>query len=190
MSAHLLPPLEFLVSPYAMSRADWEERIQEIKSAYREARRLSRADPQRSERFAEINRKLAELRDDEGVVGRPGWVESEREVRQKYRERKRRIQPIVDAIKEKIASETAGTDDCDRELWVGCDLERSVVGFDVWYRFDDDLDRDRSSGRLAELTSIMQAAAKEIAQADSEVRFHSHQTVQEKCGGDYYQYLR
>ena len=173
-----------------MSKSDWEKRVQEIKNATRDARTLSHTDPERNDRIAEISRKVAELRNDESVLGRPSWVQSDRQMLQKLRDHKSRAQPIVDAIKKRIESETAKTWDWGKELSVGCNSELSFVGFDVWYQFDNELERDRSSGRLAELTSIMQTAAKQIANADSEVRFHSHQTVQEKCDGDYFRYLR
>jgi hypothetical protein len=173
-----------------MNRSDWERRIQEIKNAVHDTRKLSRDDPDRSDRIAEISRQMSELINDEDVLGRPSSVRSERQIRQKKRDHKSRTQPILDAIKEKIEAETARTWDWGKDIWVGCDSELSYVRFDVWYDLDDDLDQDRSSGRLGELTSIMQTVVKDIADAGSEVNFHSRQTVEEKCDGDYFRYLR
>ena len=173
-----------------MSRSDWEKRVQEIKDAIHDVRNLSLDDPERNDRIALISRQMAELRDDEDLSGRPSWIKSERQLRQKMRDQKHQTQPTLDAIKKRIEEETAKAWDWGNELWIGCNSQLSFVGFDVWYQLDGELEQDRSSGRLAELTTIMQTAARQIANADSEVRFHSHQTVHEKCGGDYFRYLR
>ena len=173
-----------------MNKSDWEKRIQEIKGAVHDARKLSGDHPERNDRIAEIAKQMSELIDDEDVSGRPRSVLSDRQILQKRREHKARTQPILNAIKEEIEAETARTWDWGSEVWVRCDSELSSVSFDVWYDFDDDLEQDRSLGRLDELTSIMQTAAKNIANAGSEVNFHSHQTVREKCDGNYFRYLR
>ena len=62
------------------------------------------------------------------------------------------------------------------------------IWFDLWYATDEQLQRDMSSGRHGELAAIFSQAAREYAGAESEVRFHSHQYVREKCGGNYFNY--
>jgi hypothetical protein len=173
-----------------MNRSDWDKRIQEIKNTIRGVRELSSDNPERNDRVAQISGQMAKLCEDEDVFGRAEWVESDRQIRQRLRDHEHQAHPILDAVKERVAKDTGKAWDWNKELWIGCNSELSFVGFDVWYEFDDELERDRSSGRLAELTSIMQVAAEQVANAESEVRFHSHQTVQEKCGGDYFRYLR
>ena len=173
-----------------MSRSDWEKRVQEIKDAIHDVRNLSLDDPERNDRIAQISRQMAELRDDEDLSGRPRWIKTERQLRQKMRDQKCQVQPILEAIKKRIEEDTAKAWDWGKELWIGCNSQLSFVGFDIWYQLDDELEQDRSSGRVAELTLIMQTAARQIANADSKVRFHSHQTVQEKFGGNYFLYLR
>ena len=173
-----------------MSRFDWETRMSEIRQALADAGKLSADDPSRNELIAQIRNRMAELRDDESVSGRPGWVRSDRQTREELGDFRRRSRPVLDAIKERIDNDTGRSWNWGKDLWVGSNRELTFVGFDLWYQRDEDLEQDRASGRRAELASIMQGAAREIANADSEVRFHSHQTVQEKCGGDYFRYLR
>ena len=62
------------------------------------------------------------------------------------------------------------------------------IRFDLWYATDEQLQRDMASGRQGELIEIFSQAAQEYAGAESEVRFHSHQHVREKCGGNYFNY--
>jgi hypothetical protein len=76
------------------------------------------------------------------------------------------------------------------DLHIGVNAELTHFRFDVWYRTDEQFGRDRESGRHGELADILREALREVAQADSEVYFHSHQFVQEKCGGNYFGYLR
>ena len=65
---------------------------------------------------------------------------------------------------------------------------RTYVWFDLWYETDQELQQDAVSGHHRELIEIFSEAAREYAGAEPEVRFHSHQHVREKCGGNYFNY--
>jgi len=106
----------------------------------------------------------------------------------KIRELQKKAPPIEAAIK-RFVKERAGSEFV-ADLHVGFDLEMTRVGFDVWYQTDQESARDLSSGRREQLAEIMRCAAREIAHADSEVWFHSHQFVREKYHGNYFEYLR
>ena len=106
----------------------------------------------------------------------------------KVRELQKKAPPIRAAIK-RLVEERAGQE-FNTELHIGFDLELTHVGFDLWYQTDQELERDLSSGRREQLAEIMRCAAREVAKANSEVRFHSHQFVREKYHGNYFEYLR
>jgi hypothetical protein len=112
------------------------------------------------------------------------WITYDR----KTRELHKKAPPIEAAIR-RVVKESAGPDFI-ADLHIGFDLEITHVGFDVWYQTDEELERDASSGRRVQLAEIMRGAAREIARADSEVRFHSHQFVRERYHGNYFEYLR
>ena len=95
------------------------------------------------------------------------------------------IRKIIVSRFEEEAGVSFGSD-----LHIGFDNELTHFRFDLWYATDDRLERDKASGRHDELTEILRRAAREFAQADSEVYFHSHQFVREQCGGNYFLYLR
>jgi hypothetical protein len=86
---------------------------------------------------------------------------------------------------EKKAGVSFGSD-----LHIGFNTDLTHFRFDVWYTTDEQFERDKHSGRHGELAEILREAAREFAQADSEVYFHSQQFVREKCGGNYFNYLR
>ena len=106
----------------------------------------------------------------------------------KIRELQKKAPPIRTAIK-RLVEERAGPEFV-AELHIGFDLELTHVGFDVWYQTDQELERDLSSGRREQLAEIMRGTAREIADADATVSFHSHQFVREKYHGNYFEYLR
>jgi hypothetical protein len=117
-----------------------------------------------------------------------GWKDQLRLHEAKVRELQKKGPPIKAAIRSFVA-ERAGAD-LGAELRIAFSIDMTHIGFDIWYQTDEALERDKSSGRQEELAEIMRTAARECAHADSEVRFHSHQFVREKCGGDYFLYMR
>ena len=96
--------------------------------------------------------------------------------------------PPVKAAIQRFVAERAGTD-LGAELDIGFSLDMRHISFDVWYQTDQELERDKSSGRHEQLAGIMRSAAGECANAESEVRFHSRQFVREQCGDDYFAYM-
>lgn len=68
------------------------------------------------------------------------------------------------------------------------DLEN--IRFDYFYSTDAELNSDSESGQQQVIVDAIRSAAKIHVAGLSEIYFHSHQFVQEKCNGDYYQYFR
>jgi len=96
--------------------------------------------------------------------------------------------PPVKAAIQGFVAERAGTD-LGAELDIGFSLDMRHISFDVWYQTDRELEQDKSSGRHEQLAEIMRSAARGCANAESSVRFHSHQFVREKYSGDYFAYM-
>jgi hypothetical protein len=170
-----------------MDKPDWNQWQQDFNRAIGNLRKFAKDDPARHSAIQEIKR-MQRLLDEEDLPGQPDWVTLRREMYQKWKDLRRKAPPISAAIKESIENQTGRS--WQKDLHIGYNLDLTYVGFDVWYESDEDLERDRSSGRHEELTEIMQRAAKQIADAESEVRFHSHQFVKEKYEGDYFRYFR
>lgn len=171
-----------------MAEPDWNQRAAAIRRAIGELGKLAPDDPVRHRGVKELSRRMRMLLDDEDVPGQPEWVARHRELARRNREFGREVRPLLDAVKAAVDERTGRR--WGDNLHVGCDLELTHMRFDAWYETDAELEDDRSSGRRVELVEAMQAVAREIANAASDVYFHSHQFVREKCGGDYFSYLR
>lgn len=140
----------------------------------------------------EMDAKLAELKADPAKAAcfKAGLIEKTK----KAFDNLPKLQAVLDAhpIRRKIASyfeEKAGVN-FGSDLHIGFNVDLTHLRFDVWYTTDEQFERDKDSGRHGELAEILQEAARKFAQAESEVYFHSHQFVREKCGGNYFHYLR
>jgi hypothetical protein len=119
----------------------------------------------------------------------PAFIEHFNEIARKLRERAPRWRAIERDIWDYIEKQ-AGVEFSETELGIGASLDIDNIRFDFFCETDEELEKDRVSGRQDQLTRIMEGAARKFADAKSSVHFHSHQTVREKCGGSYYRYFR
>ena len=92
------------------------------------------------------------------------------------------------------------------KIWADIELElgRKIVEADFWmhsgnleniridyfYKTDADLSSDEESGQRQFIVEAIEKATKKHVNRVPEINFHSHQFIQEKCGGDYFQYFR
>ena len=111
-----------------------------------------------------------------------------RNIEKKALKLQKKAPPVREKIREFVESESGVNFGSD--LHIGFSLDMDHIGFDVWYQTDKELEKARSTGFDRKLVKIMETAALTFSNAKSRVGFHSHQFVKEKCGGDYFQYLR
>ena len=162
--------------------------MQEIKRAIGDLRKLAPDDPTRESHIRDLAKRARKLLDEEELPGQPEWVNRHRDRLQLIREHRRTAAPVVAEIREAIVKETGRN--WGDNLHVGCSLGIKSIRFDVWYETDAEFEHDRATSRHAELSNILQEIAWRIAAAPATVYFHSHQFVREKCGGDYFNYMR
>ena len=171
-----------------MSKPDWIDRQKELEREFAELRKLDRDDPERNQRIREYARMMREVIFDEDLEGSPESISRLRELSDLAAAKKDRTDDIRNAVKSYI--EEYRSRNWDHNLWIGADLEMTHVRFDVWYNRDEELEKDYSSGKHDEPKAALRRIAKEVSNAESDVYFHSHQFVKEKCDGDYFRYLR
>jgi hypothetical protein len=183
-----LAPAAQTATGVGMDRPNWNSRVQEIERAIADLRKAAPDDPARERQVRDLAKRVRKLLDEEDAPGQPLWVSQHRHRLQLIEEHRRIAAPVVAEIREAIDQET-GTSWGDN-LHVGCSLGFTSIRFDVWYDTDAELEHDRATGRHAELAKIIKEIAERITAAPATVYFHSHQFVREKCGGNYFNYMR
>ena len=168
--------------------ATWNSQRQKIIRAISDLKNLAPGDRSRELRIQEICKKVSELLDESQLPDRPQWVDKNRAIPDEMKEHSKLAAPVVAAIRELTEQETGRR--WGDDLHIGSSVGMKSFRFDVWYKTDEELSRDRSSGRQAEISGVIQRITRRVANASSTVYFHSHQYIQERCGGDYSSYLR
>jgi len=125
---------------------------------------------------------------EEDLADLPEWVVLSRLREQERKKLAPRAKTTLDSVREMAQIETGH--EFGDSLWVMSDLKVTKISFMVWYSTDSELASSQSNGRQDELRSVLEDVARKVANATSEVTFHSQQFVAEKCGGDYFRYLR
>ena len=167
-------------------KPDWKSRVQELKRAIGELRNLPPDERERRKR--ELSAKIRKTLHEEDLPGQPEWVAGMRERNAQTREHQRNAAPVIAEIRGEIDKATGKN--WGHNLDVGASVGFKSMRFDVWYDTDAALEQDRSTSRLEEFSRIIREIAARIAGAPATVYFHSHQFVREKCGGNYFNYLR
>jgi len=171
-----------------MSKVSWHQRQREFKEDLQKLREFSNRDAGRQRFLEEMIKRHRYALDKEDLADLPEWVELSRLREQERKKLAPRAKKILDSVREMAQIET--NHEFGDSLWVMSDLKVTKVSFMVWYSTDSELAAGQGNGRQDELRSILEDVARKVANAASEVTFHSHQFVAEKCGGNYFRYLR
>jgi hypothetical protein len=171
-----------------MSKVSWHQRQREFREDLQKLRELPNRDAGRQRFLEEMFRRQRYALHEEDLADLPEWVELSRLREQERKKLAPQAKKVLDSVREMAQIET--DQEFGDSLWVMSDLEVTKVTFMVWYSKDSDLAISQSNGRQDEIRSVLQDVASKVANAPSEVTFHSHQFVTEKCGGDYFRYLR
>jgi len=115
------------------------------------------------------------------------FKEHSQKYRKQYRAYKERWLPLKEKIWADIENEL-GRKIAEAELWmISGNLED--IRFDYFYKTDAELDNDIESGNQKFIVEAIERATKKHVIRVPEVNFHSHQFIQEKCGGNYFRYF-
>ena len=111
-----------------------------------------------------------------------------REIRAQIRARNKQWLPLESAIRANIDQEFGREIDRNR-LWINSgDLDH--ISFDYFYETDAEQEKSQNDGTEASMIqAILRATGNHVA-TEPDIRFHSFQFINEKCGGDLYRYLR
>ena len=106
---------------------------------------------------------------------------------QQFRAHSRWWLPLKEKIWADIEHEL-GRKMAQSELWMGG--SREGIRIDYFYKTDAELESDKANGQQQFIVGAIEKATKKHVKGLPEIYFHSHQFIQEKCGGDYFQYFR